>query len=150
MSLLAVRDELGFPSGGEGYRRLVDHHVCAGRAAGFRDLVWYLRSLQPSVEAGRANFCRLCERGQVAPGSKLLLEYTPPSGPARQYTVGPFVLPPVRVGGRLDVIYDPKRLQEVSLPEHLPKSTRGVVITMAVSGAVLAVCAVRIVIAVRG
>ncbi|MFJ3728802.1 DUF3592 domain-containing protein [Streptomyces sp. NPDC090045] len=88
--------------------------------------------------------------GQVAAGSMLLLEYTPPGGPARQYTVGPFVFPPVRVGGRLDVIYDPKRPQEVSLPDRLPKSTRGVVISMAVSGTVLVACAVRIVVAVRG
>ncbi|MFD7256327.1 DUF3592 domain-containing protein [Streptomyces sp. NPDC059874] len=88
--------------------------------------------------------------GQVAAGSMLLLEYTPRGGPARQYTVGPFVFPPVRVGGRLDVIYDPKRPQEVTLPERLPKSTRGLVISMAVSGAVLAACAVRIVVAVRG
>ncbi|WP_329375767.1 DUF3592 domain-containing protein [Streptomyces sp. NBC_01351] len=88
--------------------------------------------------------------GQVAAGSMLLLEYTPQGGPARQYTVGPFVFPPVRVGGRLDVIYDPKRPQEVSLPERLPKSTRGLVISMAVSGAVLAACAVRIVVAVQG
>ncbi|MGW6707125.1 hypothetical protein ACWGDE_19840 [Streptomyces sp. NPDC054956] len=88
--------------------------------------------------------------GQVAAGSMLLLEYTPPGGPARQYTVGPFTFPPVRVGERLDVIYDPKRPQEASLPERLPRSTRGLLIGMAVSGAVLAACAVRIVIAVRG
>ncbi|MFD6912202.1 DUF3592 domain-containing protein [Streptomyces virginiae] len=88
--------------------------------------------------------------GQVAAGSMLLLEYTPPGGPARQYTVGPFVFPPVQVGGRLNVIYDPKRPQEVSLPERLPQSTRGLVIGMAVSGAVLAACTLRIVLAVRG
>ncbi|MEU9182035.1 hypothetical protein AB0C90_35465 [Streptomyces sp. NPDC048550] len=43
--------------------------------------------------------------GQVAAGSMLLLEYTPVGAPARQYTLGPFVFPPVRVGGRIDVIY---------------------------------------------
>lgn len=88
--------------------------------------------------------------GQVAAGSMLLLEYTPVGAPARQHTVGPFVFPPVRVGGRMDVIYDPKRPQEVSLPERLPKSTRGLVIAMVVSGAVLAACAVWIVLTARG
>lgn len=73
--------------------------------------------------------------GQVAQGSVLLLEYTPVGGPARQYTVGPFVFPPVAVGGRLDVIYDPKRHQEVTLPDRLPKGMRGLLITMLVSGA---------------
>ncbi|MEV6734324.1 MULTISPECIES: DUF3592 domain-containing protein [unclassified Streptomyces] len=77
--------------------------------------------------------------GQVAQGSMLLLEYTPRDGPARQHTVGPFVFPPVKVGGRMEVVYDPKRPQEVSLPERLPKSTRGLVIAMTVSGAVVAV-----------
>ncbi|MER6776706.1 MULTISPECIES: hypothetical protein [unclassified Streptomyces] len=78
--------------------------------------------------------------GQVAQGSMLLLECTPRGGPARQYTVGPFVFPPVRVGGRMEVVYDPKRPQEVSLPERLPKSTRGLVIAMAVSGTAVAAC----------
>ncbi|MER5760587.1 DUF3592 domain-containing protein [Streptomyces sp. NPDC002082] len=87
--------------------------------------------------------------GQIAAGSMLLLEYTPPGSPARQYTVGPYVFPPVQVGGRLEVIYDPKRPQHVSLPDRLPQGTRGLVITMAVSGAVLAACAVRIVMAVQ-
>lgn len=82
--------------------------------------------------------------GQVAAGSMLLLEYTPPGSPTRQYTVGPFVFPPVKVGGRLDVIYDPKRPQEVTLPERLPKSTRGLVIGMSASAALLTACALRI------
>ncbi|MFE6848325.1 DUF3592 domain-containing protein [Streptomyces sp. NPDC057686] len=76
--------------------------------------------------------------GQVAHGSMLLLEYTPRDGPARRYAVGPFVFPPVEVGGRMEVVYDPKRPQEVSLPERLPKSTRGLAIAMTVSGAVVA------------
>ncbi|WP_128643626.1 DUF3592 domain-containing protein [Streptomyces sp. SS] len=88
--------------------------------------------------------------GQVAAGSMLLLEYTPPGGPARQYTVGPYVFPPVQVGGRLDVVYDPKRPQEVSLPERLPKSTRGLVVAMAVFGALLLFGVVRFVTAVLG
>ncbi|WP_159393587.1 DUF3592 domain-containing protein [Streptomyces sp. TN58] len=87
--------------------------------------------------------------GQVAQGSVLLLEYTPVGGPARQYTVGPFVFPPVAVGGRLDVIYDPKRPQEVTLPERLPKGTRGLLITMLISGAVVAGCVTAVVVAVN-
>ncbi|MCX4779825.1 hypothetical protein [Streptomyces sp. NBC_01264] len=88
--------------------------------------------------------------GQIAGGSMILLEYTPVGAPARQYTVGPFVFPPVQVGGRMDVIYDPKRPQEVTLPDRLPRSTRGLVVTAAVSGAVLAACVLRIVLALRG
>ncbi|MFB7782261.1 hypothetical protein ACFC1D_06065 [Streptomyces vinaceus] len=38
----------------------------------------------------------------------------------------------------MEVVYDPKRPQEVSLPERLPESTRGLVMTMTVSGAVVA------------
>lgn len=104
----------------------------------------------PLLKRGVRTSAVCVDVGQVVAGSMLLLGYTPPSGHARQYTVGPLVFPPVRVGCRLDVIYDPKRPQEVSLPERLPKSTRGVVISMAVSGTVLVACAVRIVVAVRG
>lgn len=104
-----------------------------------------------SVKADQAQTSAVCVNvGQVAAGSMLLLEYTPVGAPARQYAVGPFAFPPVRVGGRIDVIYDPKRPHEVSLPERLPKSTRGLVVAMVVSGAVLAACAVRIVLAVQG
>ncbi|MFE4264317.1 hypothetical protein [Streptomyces sp. NPDC056883] len=88
--------------------------------------------------------------GQIAQGSMLLLEYTPVGSPARQYTVGPYVFPPVQIGGRMDVIYDPKRPQTVTLPDRLPRGTRGAAITSAVSGAVLAACVLRIVLAVQG
>ncbi|MFB7976966.1 DUF3592 domain-containing protein [Streptomyces vinaceus] len=92
----------------------------------------------PLVKRGVRTSAVCVSVGQVAQGSMLLLEYTPRDGPARQYTVGPFVFPPVKVGGRMEVVYDPKRPQEVSLPERLPKSTRGLVMTMTVSGAVVA------------
>ncbi|MFE0650043.1 DUF3592 domain-containing protein [Streptomyces sp. NPDC059534] len=104
----------------------------------------------PLLKRGVRTSARCVAIGQVAAGSMLLLEYTPQDGPARQYTVGPYVFPPVQVGGRLDVIYDPKRPQEVSLPERLPKGTRGLVVVMAVSGAVLVASVTWIVIVVRG
>ncbi len=104
----------------------------------------------PLVKRGVRTSARCVAVGQVAAGSMLLLEYTPPGGPARQYTVGPYVFPPVQVGGRLDVVYDPKRPQEVSLPERLPKSTRGLVVAMAVFGALLLFGVVRFVTAVLG
>ncbi|MFF1341625.1 hypothetical protein ACFVYT_27520 [Streptomyces sp. NPDC058290] len=88
--------------------------------------------------------------GQVAAGSMLLLEYTPVGAPARQYTLGPFVFPPGAGRGPYRCDLHPKRPHEVSLPERLPKSTRGLVVGMAVSGAVLVACAVRIVLAVQG
>ncbi|MER7468599.1 DUF3592 domain-containing protein [Streptomyces sp. NPDC097981] len=100
----------------------------------------YLHS-SPLLRRGVRTSAACVNVGQVAQGSMLLLEYTPFGGPARQYTVGPFAFPPVEVGGTLDVIYHPKRPQEVSLPERLPKSTRGLVIAMTVSGAVVAACA---------
>jgi hypothetical protein len=105
---------------------------------------------RPLLKRGVRTSAVCVDIGRVAEGSVLLLEYTPQGGPARQYAVGPFVFPPVEVGGRLDVVYDPKRPQEVTLPERLPRSTRGPVTAMAVSGAVLLACAVRIVVAVRG
>ncbi|MEX0169821.1 DUF3592 domain-containing protein [Streptomyces sp. LMG1-1-1.1] len=104
----------------------------------------------PLLRRGVRTSALCVDVGQVAAGSMLLLEYTPRGGPARRHTVGPFVFPPVKVGGRLDVIYDPKRPQEVSLPDRLPRGTRGLVIAMAVSGAVLVAGVIRVVIAVRG
>ncbi|MCJ0871192.1 hypothetical protein [Streptomyces sp. AP-93] len=45
------------------------------------------------------------------------------------------------------MIYDPKRPQEVTLPERLPKGTRGLLITMLVSGAVVVGCVTAVVVA---
>ncbi|MGW1772136.1 hypothetical protein [Streptomyces sp. NPDC002104] len=104
----------------------------------------------PLLKRGVRHSAVCVDVGQVAGGSMILLEYTPVGSPARRYTVGPFVFPPVRVGGRMDVIYDPKRPQDVTLPDRLPRGTRGLLVTAAVSGTVLAACVLRIVLAVRG
>ncbi|CUM39530.1 hypothetical protein BN2537_8025 [Streptomyces venezuelae] len=93
MPVRAVRDDLGFPSSGG-----VDRLGRAGRSNSLRPLTRFLSE-------GVRTSAIYVNVGQVAAGSMLLPEYTSPGSPTRQYTAGPYVLPPVKVGNRLDVIY---------------------------------------------
>ncbi|MGW3658102.1 hypothetical protein ACWD6R_21510 [Streptomyces sp. NPDC005151] len=69
--------------------------------------------------------------------ARLLVRHTTQAGQVLHFRVGPFVYPPAQIGGRVDVIYDPRDPTNAETPEDVPSGKFWLALTALSAGAFL-------------